>query len=56
MNISDKSFTVQPELLYTGFTNFEVRLRALGLFGAKNSEFGEKQNDYKFELRIRYYF
>ena len=56
MNVSDKSFTLQPELLYTGFTNFEIRLRALGLFGAKNTEFGEKQNDYKFELRIRYYF
>lgn len=56
MNISDKSFTLQPQLLYTGFVNFEIRLRALGLFGAKNSEFGEKQNDYKIELRVRYYF
>jgi len=56
MNIRDKSLSVQPELSYTGFTNFEIRLRALGLFGAKNSEFGEKQNDYKIELRVRYYF
>jgi hypothetical protein len=56
MNLSDKSFTLQPELLYSGFKNFEIRLRALGLFGAKNTEFGEKQNDYKFEVRIRYYF
>jgi len=56
MNISDRSFTLQPELLYSGFKNFEIRVRALGLFGAKNSEFGEKQNDYNFELRIRYYF
>jgi ABC-type lipoprotein export system ATPase subunit len=28
----------------------------LNQIGARGTEFGDKQNDYKFELRIRYYF
>jgi hypothetical protein len=55
-NIDDKSFTVSPELLYTGFTNIEMRLKGTFLFGDEFSEFGEKQNDYRIELRARYYF
>jgi hypothetical protein len=56
-NISDRSFTVTPELLYTPITNLELRLRMGFLVaGQRNSEFGEKQNDYRVELRMRYYF
>ena len=31
-------------------------LRNTFLVGAENTEYGEKQNDYKAELRIRYHF
>jgi len=55
-NLSDESFTITPELSYTAVTNLELRLRAGFLVGTADSEFGEKQNDYRLELRVRYYF
>jgi len=55
-NINDKSFSLSPELLYTGITNLELRLKASFISGEKLSEYGEKQNDYRIELRARYYF
>lgn len=56
LNTDDQSFSVTPELLYTGITNWELRLRAGFIAGARNSDFGEKQNDYRIELRVGYYF
>lgn len=56
MNLDDQSFQISPELLYTGFTNFELRLKGTALIGQKGTEFGEKPNDYRIELRVRYYF
>jgi hypothetical protein len=55
-NLRDRSFSITPELLYAPITNLELRLRTGFLVGAKDSEFGEKQNDYRLELRVRYYF
>lgn len=55
-NINDKSFSLSPELLYTGITNLELRLKAAFITGERLSEYGEKQNDYRVELRARYYF
>lgn len=55
-NISDKSFSIGPELLYTGIKNLELRLKTTFLVGDSYTEFGEKQNDYRIELRVRYYF
>ena len=56
MNLDDRSYSLTPELLYTGFTNWELRFRTAFLIGGRNTEFGEKQNDYRMELRIGYYF
>ena len=56
MNMEDKSWSLTPELLYTGITNLDLRLRTGFLFGDGNSEFGEKQNDYRVEFRAGYYF
>lgn len=56
MNLDDKSFSLLPEFLYTGITNLELRLKAGLLIGEKKTEYGEKQNDYRIELRVRYYF
>lgn len=55
-NIDDESFSLSPEFLYTGITNLELRLKAGFIVGSENTEFGEKQNDYRVELRVRYYF
>ena len=56
MNTDDQSFTLTPELLYTGITNLELRLRTGFIAGGRNTEYGEKQNDYRIELRAGYYF
>ncbi|RJQ23076.1 MAG: hypothetical protein C4560_01435 [Nitrospiraceae bacterium] len=56
MNLGDRSFSLSPELLYTGITNLELRLKTAFLAGRQLSEYGEKQNDYRVELRVRYYF
>ena len=55
-NLQDKSLSVTPELLYTGITNLELRLKGTAVVGSPRSEYGEKQNDARIELRIRYYF
>ena len=55
-NLDDQSFSVSPELVYTGLTNLELRLKGTFLSGARLSEFGEKQNDYRIEFRVRYFF
>jgi len=55
-NVDDKSFSITPELMYTGITNLELRLATAIISGTRGSEFGEKQNDYKIEFRARYYF
>jgi hypothetical protein len=56
MNLEDRSFSLTPELLYTGITNLELRFRTTFIVGARNTEFGEKQNDYRVEFRVGYYF
>jgi hypothetical protein len=56
MNLNDGSYSLTPEILYTGITNLELRLRTGFIIGARNTEFGEKQNDYRIELRAGYYF
>jgi hypothetical protein len=56
MNLDDRSFQISPEFLYTGFTNWELRLKGTALVGQRLTEYGEKQNDYRVELRVRYYF
>jgi hypothetical protein len=55
-NLDDQSFSVSPELVYTGLTNLELRLKGTVLSRARLTEFGEKQNDYRIELRVRYFF
>lgn len=55
-NTDDKSFSLMSELLYTGITNLELRLRGGPIVGTRGSEYGEKQNDYRIDFRMRYYF
>jgi hypothetical protein len=56
ININDKSFSIAPELLYTGITNLTLRLRLYALIGDNQTEFGEKQSSRKLEFFARYYF
>ncbi len=56
VNLNDYSFSIAPEIAYTGVTNLELRLKGTFLVGGRETEFGEKPNDYRIELRARYYF
>ena len=56
VNLDDKSYSLTPELLYTGVTNLDLRLRATWLNGGAGTEFGEKQNSRRLELMARFYF
>ncbi len=56
VNLDDQSFSISPEMLYTGFTNWEIRLRYTALGGDDFTEFHEKQYRNKIEFRVRYYF
>ncbi|HID69373.1 MAG TPA: hypothetical protein EYP35_02670, partial [Desulfobacterales bacterium] len=55
-NLEDMSYSIIPEAVYTGFTNWELRLRFSLINGGKFTEYGEKVNSNKLELRIRYFF
>jgi hypothetical protein len=55
VNVSDGSFNVIPEVVYSPVTNLELRIRGVVLFGAPRTDYGEKQNDYRLELRVRYF-
>jgi len=56
VNLNDKSFSLSLEFLYSPFTNMELRMRGTVLSGRQGSEFGERQNKFRIELRGRYYF
>ncbi len=56
VNLQDGSFSVIPEVIYTGFKDTELRARLAWLHGDAQSEFGEKQNDSRLEVRFRYFF
>ena len=56
LNLDDQSYSISPEMLYTGFTNWELRIRFTFLNGGNFTEFEEKQNENKLELRVRYHF
>jgi hypothetical protein len=56
VNAEDRSYSLSPEIAYTGITNLEIRLKATALIGDRLSEFGEKPYDNRAELRARYYF
>jgi hypothetical protein len=56
VNLDDGSYSLTPELTYTGITNWELQMRFSLLNGGDMSEYGEKQNSNKLEVRIRYFF
>ncbi len=55
-NIDDRSYSITPEIAYTGFTNWDLRARFSIINGGTYTENGEKQNSTKLELRARYFY
>ena len=55
-NLDDSSYSITPETVYTGFTNWEMLLRFSLLNGGYFTEYGEKVNSNKVEFRLRYFF
>ena len=56
VNLGDMSASCTPEIIYTGVTNLEMRLRLTLLVGHAATEYGEKMNTSKLEARLRYFF
>ncbi|OPY92807.1 MAG: hypothetical protein A4E73_00743 [Syntrophaceae bacterium PtaU1.Bin231] len=56
LNLNDGSFSLSPEIVYTRIKNLELRLKASFIVGSTDTEYGEKPNDYRLELRAGYYF
>ena len=56
INPADGSLNLIPEVAYSPMTNLELRLRGAFLLGGKRTDYGEKQNDYRLEFRLRYFF
>jgi len=56
VNLDDGSASVIGELLYTGFGDVELRLRAAFNLGERLTEFGEKPVEERLELRLRWHF
>ena len=56
INLDDTSYSLSPEAVYSGLTNWELRLRYSWIDGGRFTENGEKLNENKLELRVRYYF
>jgi hypothetical protein len=56
MNLEDHSYSISPEGIYTGLTNWEFRLRFSLINGGEHTEYGEKVTSNKVEFRVRYFF
>jgi hypothetical protein len=56
INAKDHSFLLMPGVTYSPKINLRIRFRGAVLVGGENDEFGEKQSDYRLELRLRYFF
>ena len=55
-HLDDGSFQITPEISYTGFSNTELRARAILLSREQQTEFGEKLSRQRFEIYVRYFF
>jgi hypothetical protein len=56
VNLHDGSGSLIPEAIYTGIENLELRGRLALLVGGRDTDFGERPNDWRIELRARYFF
>jgi len=56
VTMNDWSFNLMPELNYSPITNLDLRLRGIIPVGGDQTEYGEKQSDWRVEFRLRYFF
>ena len=56
VNLHDGSYNFIPEVTYTGITDLELRSRLALLSGGHGTDYGERANDWRVELRLRYFF
>jgi hypothetical protein len=56
VSVGDRSYSITPELLYTGIKNVELRARAIFLGGGDGTDFGERQNKRRIEVQARFFF
>lgn len=56
VNLDDRSWSIAPELLYSGRGNLELRARAVFLGGGRGTDFGERQNERRIEVLARLHF
>ncbi len=54
--MNDWSFNLIPELNYNPITNLEMRLRGVIPVGGDQTEYGDKQHDWRVEFRLRCFF
>jgi len=55
-NLNDNSLLLAVSLSYKPFTNFEVMVWPTFLIGNENTEFGSRQFDQRYELRMKVYY
>jgi hypothetical protein len=55
-NLGDHSWQIQPELSYTGFSNWELRGRVIFFGGPQQTEFTSKASRQRLEIYGRYFF
>jgi len=56
VNLQDRSYSLTPEVAYTGFTDFELRARVVWLQGGQATEFGSKPSERRIEAYVRWFF
>ena len=55
-NVGDGSFNLTPGFTYQPWTNFELGFKVAIPVGPGETEFGEKQDDFRTEFLVRYFF
>lgn len=56
VSVADRSYSISPEIGYTGFKDVELRARAIFLGGGNDSDFGTRQNRRRLEFLMRFFF
>ena len=56
VNLGDGSASLTPGLTYQPWTNVELGWKTVIPLGPGSTEFGEKQDDFRMEFLVRYYF
>lgn len=56
VNLDDRSFQLTPEVVYSGWQNVELRVRAVWLHGKASSEFSAKPAQRRIEASAKFYF